>query len=107
MSITITCEFENGYKAHQAAERLRRKGYTVSSRHDAPRHPGAGTLLVAYPFGAPGGNTFGNSIMGALPPMAENGLISGPKKPVISVLTDDTQTADARILLESLGGKIL
>ena len=108
MSITITCEFENGYKAHQAAERLRRKGYTVSAnQRTAQRYPGAGTLLVAYPYGAPGGNTFGNSIMGALPPMAENGVVAGPKKPVISVLTDDTQTADARILLESLGGKIL
>lgn len=31
----------------------------------------------------------------------------GDKKPMISVLTDDTQTADARLLLESLGGRIL
>ena len=112
MSITITCEFENPYQAHQAAERLRRRGYTVSSDKNQSRQaPGAGTLLVAYPYGNPGGNTFGNNIMGALSPIAGNGVLMktepGEKKPVISVLTDDTQTADAKVLLEGLGGRIL
>ena len=112
MSITITCEFENPYQAHQAAERLRRRGYTVSDHRSASRKSsGAGTLLVAYPFGSPGGNSFGNNLMGGLPPMAGNGIMMntepGAKKPIISVLTDDTQTADAKALLEALGGNIL
>lgn len=109
MSITITCEFENPYQARQAAERLRRRGYIVSA--DKSQTPLSGTLLVAYPYGNPGGNTFGNNLMGALPPIAENGTILGPtpkeRRPVISVLTDDTQTADAKILLTSLGGHII
>lgn len=111
MSITITCEFENPYQARQAAERLRRRGYIVSQDKSAPQPALGGTLLVAYPYGNPGGNTFGNNLMGALPPIAENGTILGetPKqrRPVISVLTDDTQTADAKILLTSLGGHII
>lgn len=69
MSITITCEFENPYQAHQAAQRLRRRGYTVSSdRSQVRQAPGAGTLLVAYPFGNPGGNNFGNNLMAGFPP---------------------------------------
>ncbi len=111
MSITITCEFENPYQARQAAERLRRRGYIVSQDKSSPKTPLGGTLLVAYPYGSTGGNTFGNNLMGALPPIAENGTILGttPKehRPVISVLTDDTQTADAKVLLTALGGRIL
>ncbi len=106
MSITITCEFENPYLAQQATDRLRRRGYTVSSpRHTKPLSEG--NLLVAYPYGAAGGNTFGNNLMGGLPAMAGNGILTGDQKPLVSVLTDDTQTADARRLLESLGGRIL
>lgn len=111
MSITITCEFENPYQARQAAERLRRRGYIVSQNKSASAAPLSGTLLVAYPYGNTGGNTFGNNLMGALSPIAENGTILGttPKerRPVISVLTDDTQTADARVLLTALGGRII
>lgn len=110
MSITITCQFQHPYQAQQAAQRLRRRGFTVSQRQvTTPRTPG--NLLVAYPYGTTGGNTFGNGLMGAMPPIAENGLVTGAKpeqeKTVLSVLTDDTQTRDARLLLESLGGKIL
>ena len=106
MSITITCEFQNPYQAQQAAQRLRRRGYTVSD--SIGRSASAGSaLLVAYPFGLAGGNTFGNNLMAGLPPMAGNGVMTSSKKPLISVLTDDTQTADARKLLESLGGRSL
>lgn len=112
MSITITCEFENPYQARQAAERLRRRGYIVSGQHGAHQTAnGAGTLLVAYPYGNTGGNSFGNNLMGGLPPIAGNGIIMNTpphrEKAVISVLTDDTQTSDAKILLEGLGGHIL
>lgn len=105
MSITITSEFENPYQAQQAAQRLRRRGYTVSGVTGRAGAPMGNALLAAYPFGVPGGNSAGNSLMGSLPPMAGNGILE--KKPLISVLTDDTQTADARRLLESLGGRIL
>jgi hypothetical protein len=70
-----------------------------------------GPLLVAYPYGAPGGNTTGNGLMAAMPPIAGNSiLLHTPPKPMeslISVLTDDTQLPEARGLLEALGGKIL
>lgn len=110
MSITITCQFQHPYEARQAAERLRRRGYIVSAKgekHSIPQDP----LLVAYPNGAFGGNSSGNSLMAALPPMAGNGILlhtPAPKEQsMISVLTDDTQVSDARLLLESLGGQIL
>ena len=48
MSITITCRFDSPAAAQQAAERLRRRGYMVSSKQkplDIPADP----LLVAYP----------------------------------------------------------
>ena len=110
MSITITCQFQHPYQAQQAAERLRRRGFTVSQRRDPVPHT-QGNLLVAYPYGTAGGNTFGNGLMGAMPPMAENGVLTGAgrsqEETVLSVLTDDTQTRDAKLLLESLGGKIL
>lgn len=110
MSITITCQFQHPYQAQQAAQRLRRRGFTVSEK-PAASSPTPGNLLVAYPYGTAGGNTFGNGLMGALPPMAENGILTGGRQPrentILSVLTDDTQTRDARLLLESLGGKIL
>ena len=108
MSITITCQFQHPYQAQQAAQRLRRRGFTVSQRRDTQKPE---NLLVAYPYGTTGGNTFGNGLMGAMPPMAENGVLTGAKRSqegtVLSVLTDDTQTRDAKLLLESLGGKIL
>ncbi len=108
MSITITCEFQNPYQAQQAAQRLRRRGYTVSGLSSHTSAPSAGkAMLVAYPYGTTGGNTFGNNLMASLPPLAGNGVTTSEKKPLISVLTDDTQTADARTLLESLGGRIL
>ena len=59
-----------------------------------------------YPYGATGGNTFGNSLLGALPPMAANGITLGNPS-TISVLTDDTRSAQARSLMESLGGRII
>ena len=110
MSITITCKFDSPAAAKQAAERLRRRGYMVSSRQkplDIPADP----LLVAYPYGMTGGSTAGNSLMGALPPLAGNGvMLHTPKpqdSPILSVLTDDTGLYDARQLLTALGGKIL
>ena len=102
MSITITGVFSNPLLARQAAQKLRRRGYTVSGR---PKTPG-GNLLVVHPFGAPGGNTIGNSLMCALPPMAENG-VTAPEGTLVSVLTDDTQAVDCRRLVEALGGRIL
>ena len=108
MSITITGEFSNAYEAKQAAQRLRRRGYIVSDNRGRPAAPLFGDkLLVAYPFGATGGNTIGNSILGAMPPMAENAAAAGADRPLVSVLTDDTQSAHARSLMESLGGRIL
>ncbi len=108
MSITIICEFQDPYEAKAAEERLRRRGYIVSpksERRSIPTDP----LLVAYPHGAFGGSTSGNSLMAALPPLAGNGVMlhQKPKKPVLSVLTDDTQVSDAKLLLESLGGRII
>ena len=110
MSITITCRFDRPAAAQQAAERLRRRGYMVSSKQkplDIPADP----LLVAYPYGSAGGSTAGNSLMGALPPLSGNGvMLHTPKpqdSPVLSVLTDDTGLYDARQLLTALGGKIL
>lgn len=108
MSITITCEFQNPYQAQQAAQRLRRRGYTVSGLSSQTSASTSGApVLVAYPFGAAGGNSSGNNLMAGLPPLAGNGVMTSEKKPLISVLTDDTQTADARNLLEALGGRIL
>lgn len=110
MSITITCEFHHPYEARQAAERLRRRGYIVSAKGEKKSIP-TDPLLVAYPYGTLGGNTSGNSLMAALPPMAGNGVMlhtpSRQEKPILSVLTDDTQVSDAKLLLESLGGRIL
>ncbi len=110
MSITITCRFDSAAAAQQAAERLRRRGYMVSSKQkplDIPADP----LLVAYPYGMTGGNSAGNSLMGALPPMSGNGvMLHTPKpqdSPVLSVLTDDTGVRDARQLLTALGGQII
>ena len=110
MSITITCKFENPYEARQAAQRLHRKGCMVSFR-EQPRDIPADPLLVAYPYGASGGNSAGNSLMGALPPMSGNGVMLHTPKPqdssVLSVLTDDTGGRDARQLLTALGGQII
>ena len=105
MSITITCEFNDPYQARQAAQRLRRRGYTVSGTVGAVK--AGDNLLVAHPFGTMGGNTFGNSLMGALPPLAENGVAAPRRHPLLSVLTDDTQTSDCKRLLEALGGRII
>ena len=107
MSITITCEFANPYEARQAETRMRRRGYIVSSGSH-PQGPLLGDkLLVAYPYGAAGGNGVGNNLMGGLPPMAGNGITVQGGKSLVSVLTDDTRSRDARDLLEALGGKIL
>jgi hypothetical protein len=68
-------------------------------------------LLVAYPYGAAGGNTTGNGLMAAMPPIAGNSVMlhttPKPQSALLSVLTDDTQLPEARQLLEALGGKIL
>lgn len=110
MSITITCEFESGHQAQNAAERLRRRGYIVSTG-TAKKAPASDPLLVAYPFGTAGGNTAGNSLMASLPPMAGNSILlhvpEKAEKPLISVLTDDTQAPECRNLMTALGGKIL
>lgn len=78
---------------------------------NSPRDIPADPLLVAYPYGASGGNSAGNSLMGALPPLAGNGVLlhtPEPQRPaILSVLTDDTQVQDARQLLQSMGGQIL
>lgn len=109
MSITITCEFETRHQADTAAQRLRRRGYMVSDR--TKKRPAEDPLLVAYPYGTAGGSTSGNSLMAALPPMAGNSiLLHVPEKtgrPLLSVLTDDTQASDARTLVEALGGRII
>ena len=106
MSITITGEFASPQQARQAAQKLRRRGYTVSGKPQARDGVPGSTLLVAHPFGATGGNTFGNSLMGAMPPVAENG-VTAPAEALVSVLTDDTQAADCRRLMTALGGRIL
>lgn len=110
MSITITCEFETGHQAQNASERLRRRGYIVSTG-TTKRTPAQDPLLVAYPYGAPGGNTTGNSLMAALPPLAGNGIMlhvpEKGEKHLISVLTDDTQAMEAKQLLTALGGRVL
>lgn len=106
MSITITGEFPNPLQARQAAQKLRRRGYTVSGRPKPPTEGISGNLLVAYPYGAPGGNSAGNQLMGALPPMAGNG-VTIQECSLVSVLTDDTQAVDCRRLMEALGGRIL
>ena len=108
MSITITGEFKTPYEARQAAQRLRRRGYIVSGSDRRPAAPLVGDkLLVAYPYGATGGNTIGNSILGAMPPLAENGVSAPSGGALVSVLTDDTQSDDAARLMESLGGRVL
>lgn len=108
MSITVTCEFESSHQAQSAAERLRRRGYMVGFTKKAPA---SDPLLVAYPYGATGGNTAGNSLMASLPPMAGNSILlhvpEKPKKPLLSVLTDDTQAPECRRLLTALGGRLL
>jgi hypothetical protein len=72
---------------------------------------GSDPLLVAYPYGVAGGNTTGNGLMAAMPPIAGNSVLMHttpkPSASLISVLTDDTQLPEARQLLEALGGKIL
>lgn len=107
MSITITCEFSSGHMAGTAADRLRRRGYIVSTGEKSSPDP----LLVAYPYGTAGGNTAGNSLMAALPPMAGNSLMLHTPVPrkstLLSVLTDDTEAAECRQLLTALGGRLL
>ena len=98
MSITITGEFRDAAQAQMAAQRLRRRGYAIREPVLAPN------LIVAHPYGVPGGNTQANSLMASLPPMAENSLIASPR---ITVLTDDTREKDCRALLEALGGRLL
>ena len=110
MSITITCEFETGHQAQNASDRLRRRGYIVSTGKKE-KTTSYDPLLVAYPYGAPGGNTAGNSLMAALPPLAGNGVMlhipDKQEKHLVSVLTDDTQAQDAKQLLTALGGRVL
>lgn len=110
MSITITGRFENPLKARQATERLSRRGYIVSSPRKKAA-PISDPLLVAHPYGAPGGNTSGNGILAALPIMAGNGVMVHTPEPerdtLVSVLTDDTHEKDVRELLGALGAKIL
>ncbi len=108
MSITITCEFPSDHQARSAADRLRRRGYLVSSgKKQKPADP----LLVAYPYGMTGGNTAGNGLMAAMPPMAGNSILvhvpSRQETALISVLTDDTQAPECRQLLTALGGRVL
>lgn len=108
MSITITFSFSDSRQAQNARDRLRRQGYMVSEK-TMPPAPAYDPLLVAYPFGAPGGNSSGNSLMGAMPPLAGNGvLLHCPPKPeshLVSVLTDDVGAPEARRLLQAYGGK--
>ena len=110
MSITITCEFENQHQANNASERLRRRGYIVSGG-TSKKTPFYDSLLVAYPFGAPGGNSAGNNLMASLPPLSGNGVMlhvpEQKEKPLLSVLTDDTQAQEAKRLLTALGGRVL
>lgn len=109
MSITITCEFSSGHQAGTAADRLRRRGYIVSTAEK--KNPIPDPLLVAYPYGTAGGNTAGNSLMAALPPMAGNSLRLHTPEPqktaLLSVLTDDTEATECRQLLTALGGRLL
>lgn len=108
MSITITFEFDDAHQVQNARERLRRQGYMVSTGKK-PQSPGSDPLLVAYPFGAVGGNTSGNNLMGALPPLAGNGVLlhrpPKPEKHLLSVLTDDVGAPEARRLLTAYGGR--
>lgn len=108
MSITITFEFQDPRSAQNARDRLRRQGYMVSTRQ-TPQVPAYDSLLVAYPFGAPGGNSSGNNLMGALPPLAGNGVLlhrpAAPQKHLLSVLTDDVGAPEARRILTAFGGK--
>lgn len=112
MSITITCEFRHPYEARQAAERLRRRGYIVSTRtsEHSDSMP-SDSLLVAYPYGQVGGNSSGNHLMGAMPAMAGNGILlhtrNSQSPTLVSVLTDDTCANDAKLLLQGLGGHII
>lgn len=110
MSITITGQFDNPLKARQARERLQRRGYIVSGTKRTPE-PISDPLLVAYPYGFPGGNTSGNGILASLPIMAGNGVMvhttDKPHTAVVSVLTDDTQAGDVRELLRAMGATIL
>lgn len=110
MSITITCRFDSAASAKQAAERLRRRGYMVSSKQkplDIPADP----LLVAYPYGMAGGNSAGNRLMGALPPMSGNGVMLLPQSPRFTRFVRAHRRyggcRDARQLLTALGGEIL
>lgn len=106
---TITCSFPSDHAAQQAAQRLRKRGFTVGQKQSVS--PVEDPLLVAYPFGAPGGNSAGNNLMAALPPLSGNGVRihtrAENRNNTISVLTDDTQRAEAVGLLKSLGGHIL
>lgn len=110
MSITITGQFDNPLKARQAKERLGRRGYIVSGTKRKPE-PVIDPLVVANPYGFPGGNTPGNGILASLPIMAGNGVMvhtsAGAQPSLVSVLTDDTQAADVRELMKALGAKIL
>lgn len=110
MSITITGQFDDPLKARQAKERLGRRGYIVSGTKNKPE-PIIDPLVVAHPYGFPGGNTPGNGIMASLPIMAGNGVMvhTHPREQpsLVSVLTDDTQAGDVRELMEALGAKIL
>lgn len=110
MSITITFEFQDPRSAENARDKLRRQGYLVSSR-ERPQAPAYDSLLVAYPFGAPGGNSSGNNLMGALPPLAGNGVLlhqpEVPKGHLLSVLTDDVGAPEARRILTAFGGKAI
>lgn len=110
MSITITGQFDNPLKARQAEQRLGRRGYIVSGTKRNPE-PIVDPLLVAHPYGFPGGNTPGNGILAALPIMAGNGVMvhtpTGTKPSLVSVLTDDTQAEDVRELMKALGAKLL
>lgn len=110
MSITVTFEFEDGRQAENARQRLRRQGYMVSTRKQ-PQAPSYDPLLVAYPFGAVGGNSAGNNLLGALPPLAGNGVLlhrpGQPEKHLVSVLTDDVGAPEARRLLTAYGGRAI
>ena len=112
MSITINCEFSSLHEAKQAAARLHRRGYMVSlGKKPVSRYPVEDPLLVAYPYGYPGGNSSGNNLMASMPPMSGNGvLLHTPEtgsRNILSVLTDDTEAREARQLLTALGGRIL
>lgn len=100
MSITLHCEFSDRQSARGAADRLRRRGFAIREPETPP------PMVLTAPYGLAGGNRDGNALMGALPPLAGAGLFSGPRNR-LNVLTDDTQTAEARRLVEALGGRVL